>query len=83
MIRNEPFHGSLTRAPHALPTREPRVSVWQRFAAWWTRGWGRSPFELEVEARVQRYLGHKPWEPGDVVMVNEIIEEVSRRRPSW
>jgi hypothetical protein len=84
MIRNEPAGRMVGREVglHRAwsPAAGPRL--WQAVAGAWRRvreAWLRSPMEDELEREVRRYLARKPLEPGDVIIVNRMVEEFSRR----
>lgn len=76
MVQDQLTHSTLAR-PQAL-RRSARATRWQRLLERWARAWNMSPVEGAINAEVCRYLRHKPVEPDDVVVVNWIIEDISR-----
>ncbi|MDA8346305.1 MAG: hypothetical protein M0Z66_12605 [Thermaerobacter sp.] len=78
MIKNETTSRALSQTPYVVPRGSRRTGVWQRLAEGWVRAWHRSRLEYAIDEKVRRQFMHKPAEPGDVVFVNQIVEEISR-----
>lgn len=78
MIRNASSH--VAPQPFAFPRGTKRISLWRRLVDGLSRAWNHTPLESAIEREVRRQLRRWP-EPGDVVLVERIVEELTRRVP--
>lgn len=77
MIQHASPADRVTRhAPMAPRTTQLGPLLRQKFEAW-TRSLSRTPLERAIDAEVRRRIGHAS-EPGDIAMVNMIVEEMAR-----
>lgn len=79
MIRTEPVSKTPSHRQIVIRRAPARQSWWSRVAAEWTRQWTMTRLEYETQNEVRRRVARKRPEPGDVVMVNMIVDEMMYR----
>jgi hypothetical protein len=78
MIHSEATSRAHVRTQSAPSRNAKGTSPWQRLVASCALAWNRSVVEDAIEREVRRQLGGRPPEPGDVVFVDQIVEQVNR-----
>lgn len=76
MIQHASTADRVTRHAPIAPRTMQLGPLRQKFEAW-TRSLSRTPLERAIDAEVRRRIGHAS-EPGDIAMVNMIVEEMAR-----